>query len=193
MTAKTDVESTVNVGSGKSELDLLKERADLMGISYSKNIGVDTLRQRIEQVQNGETVEEPATKSGTDVKTKSAIRNELIKENMKLIRVRIVQMNPAKANLPGEIFTVANQYIGTVRKFIPYDEKGESYHIPYALYKNLRDRTFVRTTTVRDRTTGRNVIRHQTVREFSIEVLPQLTKEELAKLATEQKAAGSIG
>lgn len=192
MTAKTDVESTVNVGSGKSELDLLKERADLMGINYSKNIGVDTLRQRIEQVQNGETVEDPA-KTGDVAKTKSQIRNELIKENMKLIRVRIVQMNPAKANLPGEIFTVANQYIGTVRKFIPYDEKGESYHIPYALYKNLRDRTFVRTTTVRDRTTGRNVIRHQTVREFSIEVLPQLTKEELAKLATEQKAAGSIG
>lgn len=181
--------------SVNKERELLMERADKMGINYSKNIGLETLRERIRAKQEGQSSkDEDAKEVESAVMTASRKRRELILENTKLIRVRISNLNPAKRNWPGEVLVVGNAYIGTIRKFIPYGEVTDNgYHIPNVLYKNLVNRKFNQITTVRDPRTGSNVIRNRMVREFSIEVLPTLTQKELDKLAQDQRNTGRLG
>lgn len=120
-------------------------------------------------------------------------RKELIAEQMRLVRVRIQNLNPNKAELPGEIFTVANDFIGNVTKYIPYGEvTDDGYHIPYCIYTQLRDRRFNSIKTGRDKTTGTPKVSTSWVKEFALEILPPLTKEELRQLASAQAAAGSL-
>jgi hypothetical protein len=181
--------------SVNKERELLMERADKMGINYSKNIGLETLRERIRAKQEGQSSKDEDVKEvESAVMAASRKRRELILENTKLIRVRISNLNPAKRNWPGEVLVVGNAYIGTIRKFIPYGEVTDNgYHIPNVLYKNLVNRKFNQITTVRDPRTGSNVIRNRMVREFSIEVLPTLTQKELDKLAQDQRNTGRLG
>lgn len=168
------------------ELASLKARAKVMGIQHSNNISVETLRQKIAE-KLGE-VEEGA-KETASTKAKN-LRQHLIERQMKLVRLRIVNMDPKKKNLPGEIFTVANEYLGTVKKYVPYGEAAQSYHVPFCIYNQLRARQFldIRIT----KKAGREHIEQRWVREFALEVLPQLTPAEIAKLATKQAAMAGI-
>ena len=191
-----------------SELDLLKQRATLLGISFSPNIGVETLRERIAakqaELEGAQNQESPTTQANpligqtaqeaeAPVKTKS-LRQHLIDENMKLVRLRITNLDPKKKDLKGEIFTVANEFLGTVRKFVPYGEDtDEGYHVPYCIYKMLDKRKFLEIKTWRNKATGQQEVSQRWVREFSLEVLEPLTEKELATLAAAQAAAGSIG
>ena len=200
-----------------TELDLLKQRATLMGISFSNNIGEETLRQRIadkqaeleaaasgEQNNEGEVNQQPeqkevnaleagASPKETTTERQLTLREKIRQEQMRLVRVRITCLDPKKKDLPGEILTVANEYLGTVRKFIPFGEvTDDGYHIPYCLYKMLDARKFLNIRTFKDRRTGTVRVESGYVKEFALEVLVPLTPAELAKLATAQKAAGSV-
>lgn len=129
----------------------------------------------------------------TKAEQEQAIRNKLHREEMKLLRCRITCLNPAKKDLHGEIFVVGNRYIGTVRKFVPFGEQtDDGFHIPKVLYDDLVERRFQQIQTKRDPRTGTNSVTTRWVREFAIEVLPPLDKDELAKLANAQAAAGSV-
>ena len=120
------------------------------------------------------------------------MREHLKQQSLKLVRIRISCLDPKKKDLPGEIFTVANEYIGTVRKFVPYgDATDDGYHVPHCLYEMLNNSQFLSIRTVKDKK-GNSRIETSYVRQFAIEVLPPLTPEELRELATAQQAAGSI-
>lgn len=183
-----------------SELDLLKQQAQMMGIEFSNNIGVETLRKRIAEAmasnkeaadQSQETVEVATSKTSAKVKS---LRQTIVDREMRLVRCRIYNMDPLKKDKPGDIFTVANRYLGTVRKFIPYGEQTDGgYHIPYCLYKLLKSRKFVQIKVKKDPDNpGRELVTTREVREFNIEVLDPLTKEELKDLAQAQLAAGTV-
>ena len=125
--------------------------------------------------------------------TKMERRQIALADAMRLVRVRISNLDPKKKDLPGEILTVANGVIGTVKKFIPYGEAtDDGFHIPNILYQHLKERTFSQIRQVRDKRTGTNRTETRDVREFSIEVLEPLTQAELDQLAQAQIAAGSI-
>ena len=187
------------------ELTLLKERAKQMGISFSNNISVETLRKRISDKMEGKDEPEVNPLTGDpeiaaitsapqklDAKQNAlALRKLMQREQMKLVRVRITNMDPKKKDLPGEIWTVSNEYLGNVRKMIPYGEQtNEGFHIPYCLFRLLQNKRFLQIRTVRDRVTGQERQESQWVKEFSLDVLPDLTKEDLARLAAAQAAAG---
>lgn len=168
------------------ELTVLKQRADVLGIKYSPNIGVDKLREKINNVLAVKEEEKTSTNP-------NLIRKRVKAEAMKLIRCRITNLDPKKASLPGEIITVANSYIGTVRKFVPFGEVTENgYHIPYCIYLFIKNRKFQSIRTTKN-AKGELVTHTALVPEFAIEVLPQLTEKELKDLAKAQMAAGSIG
>ena len=187
------------------ELALLKERAKQMGIPFSNNISLETLRKRISDKMEGKDVPEVNPLTGDaeiaaitsapvklDAKQNAlALRKMMQREQMKLVRVRITNMDPKKKDLPGEIWTVSNEYLGNVRKMIPYGEQtDDGYHIPYCLFRLLQSKRFLHIRTVKDRVTGVERQDKQWVKEFSLDVLPDLTKEELARLAAAQAAAG---
>lgn len=187
------------------ELTLLKERAKQMGISFSNNISLETLRKRIADKMEGKDEPEVNPLAGDseiaaitaapkklDAKQNAmALRKLMHREQMKLVRVRITNMDPKKKDLPGEIWTVANEYLGNVRKMIPYGEQtDDGFHIPYCLFRLLQSKRFLHIRTVKDHVTGLERQEKQWVKEFSLDVLPDLTKEELARLAAAQAAAG---
>lgn len=195
------------------ELTLLKQQAALMGIAHSNNIGVEALRKKVaakmeEQPDNtddegNEIVQPIATQpnplastapasapAAAPVRVKS-LSQHLQDEALKLVRIRIACMDPKKQDLEGEIFTVANEYIGTVRKHVPFGEKTDNgYHVPYCIYELLKAREFlhVQTRTV----AGQIETKTRWVKEFSIEVLDPLTDEELEALAADQRATGRL-
>lgn len=201
--------------SPEKEKELLMNKARIMGVKVSNNIGLDTLRDRIAEAQKEQSNQETGNAYTSDQgdavnplipgssesgkkdkagkKKKLSLRQHVHNENMRLIRIRVTCMNPAKADLQGEIFTVANEHLGTVRKFVPFGELTEDgFHVPYCIYKLMKSKQFYQTRTIRDRRTGTERPETTALREFSMEVLPPLNQEELKKLATAQTAAGSF-
>lgn len=182
-----------------SELDMLKSRAKLMGIGFSNNISVEALKAKIKAKVDGEEAEsisqaqasEPTQAAETPAQKTLSLREQLRKDEMKLVRLRITNMDPKKKDLPGEIFTVANKYLGTVRKFIPYGEVTENgYHVPYFIYRQLKERKFL---SIRTRKGKQGpIVETSWVPEFALEILPQLTTKELADLAAAQAAKGGL-
>lgn len=179
------------------EMTILKQRATMMGIKFSNNIGLEALRKKVADAQEGITEQEqaevnPLATQSTVQEDKLSMAQRIRLENTRLIRVRIQNLDPKKKDLPGEILTVANDYMGTVRKYVPYGEATDNgYHIPYCIYKLLKSRKFLHVSVKKGRN-GKERVEQQWVREFAIEILPQLTEEELKQLGQAQLAAGSL-
>ena len=174
------------------ELTSLKARADLMGIAYHPSIGVDKLREKVQAalenkpsaVEKEEVIATP--KSETHAERQARKRREA----GALIRIRVTCMNPAKKEWDGEIITTGNSLVGTFRKYIPFNSD-EGWHVPQIIYNQLVSRQCQVFTTVTD-ARGNKIRRGKLIREFAIEVLPQLTPQELHELAQRQAMAKSI-
>lgn len=180
-----------------SELEVLKTRAKLIGVTFSNNISADTLREKIKEKLEGNSdspkVEVNALTMEATSKPTPSLRDYLVAEQMKLVRVRITNMDPKKKDIPGEIITVANEYLGTVSKYIPFGEVTDNgYHIPQCLFTELESRRFLNIRVIKDSRTGTNRVETNNAREFALEVLPPLTKDELKDLAIAQAAAGTF-
>ena len=178
------------------ELTLLKRRADKLGVTYSNNIGLETLKERVANAMEGnkepEVKEETKADSADKVQSLVELRAEKRKEAMKLVRIRYTNMNARKKDVPGEFFTVANGIVGTIKRYVPYGEAAENgWHVEYAIYKMMKRRTFTTTVTKRD-DKGRPYNTSVERKEFAIEVLDPLTKEELEQLAKDQRASGRV-
>lgn len=173
----------------QEELDLLKDRARMMGLAFSPNIGLDTLRERVNAQIKGEEIEKEEFKENLKKEeTFLEMRKRLQKEQMKLVRVRISCMNPAKRDLNGEFFSVSNKFLGVVKKFIPFGEATDNgYHIPLILFNNLKARKFQQIKI--KKVNGQDTHETRMVPEFAFEVLPDLTKEEIKELKDQQEAA----
>lgn len=174
------------------QLSILKQRATVMGIQFSNNISIDKLKLRIQEKLDGVTPsDEVVVKAPVDAKTPT-IRQYMQTTQMKLVRLRIQNLNPAKKDLQGEIVSVANEYLGTITKFIPFGEAtDEGYHVPYCLYQDMLNKQFLNIKVTKDKRTGVPKVETNWAREFALEVLPQLTVEELQTLAVAQMAAGN--
>lgn len=193
------------------EKSLLLSRARLMGIKFSNNISVEKLKAKIEEhmkaMENAESDPEPEAPVIVNApaqfvppemakqalpnqpETRQQIRDRLVREKMKLVRLRITNLDPKKKNIPGEIFTIANKYIGTVRKYIPFGEATENgYHVPYCIYEMLKSRKFLHIRTVKAKHGRGERVETSYVPEFALEVLPNLTDKELKELARMQAA-----
>ncbi len=212
----------VNAPPAKTELEVLKERADVMGIEYAVNIGVDALKAKIiaKQEEPSKPVkladpedeefnhmpmnsskarreqikaEQEASMKTSKTETVQQIRDRLKKDAMKLVRCRVYNMNPSKADLKGELVTVGNKYLGTVRKFIPFGEATDNgFHMEQILFDELRQRKFQQLRPKKVR--GIEVApERRMVPEYNLEVLPQLTRAELKQLGEKQAAAERLG
>ena len=201
-------QSQETVQNTEEELSILKQRARMMGVEFSNNIGLETLKQRIQEKLDGKDAAaesqasapaplvDPTEQQASAPKPQKVrtLRQMLIEEQMKLVRIRIQNLDPKKKDLPGEIITVANEYLGTVRKYVPYGEVTDNgWHVPYCIYELLKARKFQNLRTFTDRRNEGNIrVEQGWAQEFSIEVLPPLTAEELRKLANAPAAAGAV-
>lgn len=168
-----------------TELEDLKVTADMLGIEYGANIGVEKLKERIAEHQSGTTSqagaeEEPAA----PVETEAEKRARLKKEQTKLVRIRLTCMNPYKSNWTGEIFSFGNNVVGTVKRFVPYNE---IWHVEECLLEMIRERQCQ--IFYSEKIKGTTVRKGKLVKEFAIEVLDPLSESELKDLAQRQAMA----
>lgn len=127
------------------------------------------------------------------VMTANQIRQQHLAEATKLVRVRITCHNPMKKEWRGEVFTFANSVVGSIKKFVPYNTEGDEvgYHIPHCIYQLMKDKKYQSFVT-KKLANGDPVRVPKLTQEFSLEVLPQLTQEELNKLAADQRARNAL-
>lgn len=177
--------------TAQDELAALKSRADMMGISYHPSIGLEKLREKVNTALTGaaEKTEEPAVVDPT-AETENQRNTRLKREASKLVRIRVTCMNPAKKEWEGEIFSVGNAVVGSFTKYVPFNVD-EGWHVPQMIYQMIKDRECQIFYTVAD-SRGNKTRRGKLVKEFSVEVLPPLTKEELQELAQRQAMSNSI-
>ena len=167
----------------EQELEMLKTRASLLGVKYHPSISVDKLREKIDAL-------DPTQDVVIKVPSEEDKRVALIREANKLVRVRITCMNPAKKEWEGEIITVSNSVIGTIRKYIPFNAD-DGWHVPQAILNMLNERMCQVFNSVPDGK-GNMVRKGKSVKEFSIEVLPDLTPSELYDLAQRQSMSKTV-
>lgn len=133
-----------------------------------------------------------ASKSIDNMNNKTTIGQAKLKarrEALALKRVIVSQKDPMKSNWEGEIFTVSNDVVGDVRKYVPFNID-EGYHVPEMILNMLRSKQC--TVFVNKRVNGQNVQTARLVNAYSITELPPLTQEELNELAADQSARQSI-
>ena len=184
-----------------SEIDLLKQRAMLMGIKFHPSISVENLKKRIAEKEagiepTGDGSEEETNKTkvtnGAEapVETENQKRARLSAEATKLVRINVVCMNPAKREWAGEMITGGNSVVGSFKKYVHFNTT-EGWHVPNVIYQILKGRkcqTFVNEKTSK----GATIRKGKLIPEFAIEVLPPLSQKELDELAAVQAANHSI-
>ena len=188
----------------QDELASLKSRADLMGVAYHPSIGLEKMREKINAAieQTGDANSEDAAVEQAQVAADTAAAAPVAAETQlqyharkkreanELVRVRVTCMNPSKSEWEGEIFTSGNSLVGSVTKYVPFNNE-EGWHIPRMLYNFMLERQCPVYTTVKD-SRGNSVRKSKLIKEYVLEVLPALTPEELKELAQRQAMAKSI-
>jgi hypothetical protein len=183
------------MSTDKTELELLKDRANLMNITFHPSIGLEKLKKKVNNILQG-TPEEvevdvvaPQNAVGTQPETKLQAKGRLRKEASKLVRIKLTCMNPAKAAYPGEIFTVSNSVVGTHKRMVPFNADA-GWHVPQIILNRIKSKEYVHHYVIPG-PKGSKVNRQKLVKEFSVEILDPLTPKELKDLAQRQAMANS--
>ena len=179
--------------------DELKARAEELGLSYNSNIKTEALAELITNAENGLTPEiVAAAKEAEEVakklvaekpvevavenkaKTVGQVKAEARKNALKLVRCIVTSMDKDKADLSGEIISCGNSMTGMIKKFIPF---GKEWHVPTVILETLKDKKMLMT---RDRRTDKGTVKeHYEVSQYNVQILPDLTQEELNRLLKE--------
>lgn len=185
----------------EDELEVLKQRATTLGITFHPSIGLEKLREKV----NGKLAEKEPLPVGNMVygqdtttvgvsagyvETENEKRIRLKRESNQLIRIRITCMNPHKKEYTGEIFTTGNALVGTIRQFVPFNNE-EGWHVRMMIYQMIKERQCQIFTSTKD-ARGNTVRKGKIIKEFAIDVMPELTMVELQELAQRQAMSKSI-
>lgn len=176
----TDVNSAnldVNIQDTEERSSLIA-RAKMLGLEFPPNIYTSRLREMVNNAIN--------SKSEVAVVSPEPAKLTARQEALKLIRVNVVCMNPNKVNLTGEIITAGNAVCPTQRKFVPFNTP-EGFHIPNIIYNVLKEKQFQMSVTKHTPKGEHKEMRMMP--EYSIQVLPPLTEQELEDLRLAQAAA----
>ena len=196
MTINTDqtAESTV---PAQDELTVLKARAATLGIKHHPSIGLDKLKVKVNEALSDAPppVEEVytevlAAEAANIPETKLQMISRLRREATQLQRVVIACMNPQKKEWEGEIFTVGNSAVGSIKKYVPFNND-EGWHVPKMVLNMIQERKcqiFVNGKNHK----GQAVKVAKLINEFAVQHLPALTGEELKDLAQKQAMSHAI-
>lgn len=164
------------------ELTTLKAKADLMGIQYSPNIGLDTLRERVNKRLQDTKQNQQQSVNAAHVVVDTRM------ESMKLVKVIVTSMDQTKKDYPGEVFTVSNAVIPTIKRFVPF---GIETHVEKILLDVIKDKQCLQL--VEDSQAKiKGMKKKKIIRAYAVQELPQLTVEELEELRKAQLARQSI-
>lgn len=119
-------------------------------------------------------------------KTPEQIREQYRKENIKLIRCRIIPLDPADNGKTGEIISVGNKVLGDISQIVMFNVVT---HIPNIMYKALQEATFYKRV---PSTNPKLPPRMMEVPKYSIVLEAPLTQQQLDDLREQQRKRGSF-
>lgn len=123
-------------------------------------------------------------------------RRRMVKaQALRLIRVQIQNLDPADAQVPGAFVTCYSKYTGKVAHYVPFGEENEhGWHLPKIIVDDLKTRTYNIRKEIKKagQAAGVKQYKNVAVRKFAITELEPLTKQQIADLAREQTAKGSV-
>jgi len=122
------------------------------------------------------------------------IRRQIIRaQALKLVRVKITNLDPSDAMLSGAIISMQSKYTGKVAKYVPFgDESENGYHIPQIIYDHIKGQKFALRKEAKGGRFGVKTYKTTMVNKFAIEVLPPLSRQEFQELAAHQRASQAI-
>lgn len=164
----------------KTEIQLLKEKADALGVEYKSNVSVKTLTRLIKEFEEQEEQDDGLT---DNERTKKALD-----EATKLVRVIITPMDSSKRDYQGDVFSAGNAVVPTMTKYIPF---GVEWHVPQIILNTIKEKVMNKFIAKKDER-GREYREYQEARAYSIQELPPLTKQELEELAKSQEMRQAI-
>lgn len=165
-----------------AELEAAKERAKSLGLTFHPSISLVKLNERI--AEKMADMNEP---NETTAKPKAPMKKESVKrEALKLVRIRLTCMNPAKKHLQGEFFTSGNSVIGSITKYVHF---GVEWHVPQIILNQIKDAKFLQLVEKTNKANGQKYREHVLVPTYAVEVLPALSEEERKELARRQAMA----
>lgn len=173
-----------------SELDLLKLRAKQLGIEFHHAIGAVKLSKMIEAELNPTT--EAPTGQNVPMATrtsKNKMRVAQSKSANRLVRIRVSNLNPAKKEWPGEVYTVANSVVGSIRKYVPFNND-RGWHVPQMMLNMMQEKECQIFFT--EKTARGDIRKGKIIKELAIEIMEPLTAPELKDLADQQALNRSI-
>lgn len=167
----------------QSEAASLREIAKNMNLKVGNTQDVDKLRSMIEAKK------EPVQGVLSQGALKHKQKQDQYKQHMKLVRIRLTPMSVFERQLPSVTLDVGNSVVGNVHRTIQFNEP---WHVEAILLNVLREKKFRAKKESVDPTTRRKIYSNVFHSSYGIELLPDLTMEELNKLAADQSAKHSI-
>jgi phage antirepressor YoqD-like protein len=160
----------------------------------------ETEEEEVEKIEVAKTVNKPTVRKADMLDMNPStiedvnLRRQVIRaQALRLVRVKIQNLDPNDAPLSGAIISLQNKYTGKVAKYVPFGEESENgYHIPWMMYEHLKQWKFPLRKEVKGGRFGVKTYKTVMVPKFSIEILPPLTAQELQELANLQRASQSI-
>ncbi len=175
--------SNTETASTPTPRDLLKEKADLLGITYSRNISDEKLKALIDEKLNPTVNEEVDNKVKTHDEQVSDAISTMRTEAMKLKRCIVTCMDPAMKEWETTPYlSVSNSILALPKIVVPL---GVEWHIPQIYYDMLKNQKCFISVKGKD-VKGRTITTRKEINKYSIQDLPDLTEKELAELKQAQ-------
>ncbi len=181
-------------------LEQLKELADKNGIEYRYNSGEELLKSKlvdhgidISQIKEDAPIKFLSIRDSAEAPKAFSIREtpaETIKRAMKQIHVEITCLHPDKQEYQGEIITVGNAVMPEKKMMVVYNHPT---HIPQIMYDVLLSKRHLVHLKKKSETAGFPDVNYtKLVPTYSIQVLPDLTIEEIEAIKLRQLATNSV-
>lgn len=155
------------------KLERLKQKADLLGITYNAKIGFDKLKLKVDLFLEEQEDKTPVNESSVGPSNKIL---SLEQEAKKPVYAVVKDLDPSQQNDPTIVVNIGNKYfkIGCIVT------KGKAELIPNAIIEALKAKTMVEWVdekhAITKRPTGNRVAR--TTKRYSIEIIDKDAKVE---------------
>lgn len=155
---------------------------------------VTVVESKVEIVKETAPVEKvvvapPVTKPLTKLEIKVKRHARLRKEQTKLTKIILRSNDDAKKEWKGEFFKVSN-ILHTITRYVPFDNE-DGWHVEQALLNTIQEMKCMRFKDVK-LPNGKKHRQGFNIKAFTVEILPQINKEELATLRADQSARGGV-
>ena len=167
----------------KTERDLLKEKADLLGITYAGNISTEKLRDLVNKANDPDGIESEQSSNNSTAVSNGNLANDFRLEMTKKVRVLITCNDPMMKDYDmTPYYSFSNSALTLPAITVPL---GVEWHIPYAYVLMLQDMECKIPVKTKD-AKGRPTTTRRTIKKYNVNILPPLTEKELEELKQAQ-------